>query len=53
MILEELDCPLRHGDYGQVQVGPNRIRHYRGIDDPETIQPVYPALLVYYGWRVT
>ena len=43
---DEVSHSLGHSHNGQVQVCPDRIGHYRCVDDPQTVDAVHLAVLV-------
>ena len=50
--LDEVRCPLRHRNYREVEIGPDRVRHDRGVDDAQSVDAVDLPVLVHHGQRV-
>ena len=49
---DEICCALRHGNYCEVEIRPDRVGHDRGVDDSQPIDAVDPSVLVHHRQRI-
>ena len=49
---DEIGCSLRHGKHRKVEVRSDGIGHYRCVGDPQSVDPVDPAVLVHHRQRI-